>query len=136
MKYQIDQSGNRTKKSAFADLVRLTDLRKDWSDNLENSLLLVIRIVNSAYWVWTRRELNPVDLGYQTSLASLPSPHHNYCNKFMKTEDVKESIRNKKDRWTLKRVSYNSGRRSNSVYKRILPAKKHKVKKKIIYENQ
>ena len=67
-----------TKKSAFADLVRLTSLRIDWPDNLARTLTRLIKFVNG---VWTRRELNPVDLGYQTNLANLPNPHHNYSIK-------------------------------------------------------
>ena len=83
--YAINSNPNKiekvrpiTKKSAFADLVRLTSLRIDWPDNLARTLTRLIKFVNG---VWTRRELNPVDLGYQTNLANLPSPHHNYSIK-------------------------------------------------------
>ena len=68
-----------TKKSAFADLGSLADSFTDWPDTLKRTLSRATRVVNR---VWTRRELNPVDLGYQANLANLPSPHQINCSKY------------------------------------------------------
>ncbi len=67
-----------TKKSALADLVDLTNLLSGQTDNLARTITQTIKHVNG---VWTRRELNPVGLGYQPGLANLPSPHQNHCIK-------------------------------------------------------
>ncbi len=70
---------NTTKKSAFADLVRLISLHDSRIDTLAPILNQVTPFVK---WMWTHRELNPVSLGYQSNLASLPSPHQINCNKY------------------------------------------------------
>src|SRR3989344_3964146 len=76
---------SRTKKSAFADLVNLTGSLIDWIDTL---VVKIHQIMVFVKWVWTRRELNPVDLGYQSNLANLPSPHHDYSIKNSKWTKV------------------------------------------------
>ena len=65
-----------TKKSAFADFGSLADPLIDWPDTLERTLPRATRVVNRV----CRRELNPVDLGYQANLANLPSPHQLNCS--------------------------------------------------------
>jgi len=73
------------KTTLTSGLVNLTDLLIDWPDNLIGNISQGNDFVNSGFlWAWTCRELNPVDLGYQTSLASLPSPRHIQYNKFPK----------------------------------------------------
>ncbi len=112
-----------TKKSAFADLVRLIGLRKGRPDNLARTLTQIIKRVNG---VWTRRGLNPVGLDYQAGLANLPSPHqlHLTINTGVK--------KYKKDRLALKRVSFNPGRRKISASESMLSPQKEKVKQKTI----
>jgi hypothetical protein len=75
------------KTTLASGLVHLTDLLIDWPDNLIGNISQESDFVNSRFlWAWTCRELKPVDLGYQTSLASLPSPRH---IQYSKKEEIK-----------------------------------------------
>jgi len=70
------------KTAQRAVLVNLADSLKDWIDTLGHNIPKWGRFVKSwlAKWAWTCRELNPVDLGYQSNLANLPGPRQYYCN--------------------------------------------------------
>ena len=74
-----------TKKSAFADLVRLTDLRIDWTDNLNHRLTPAPALVN------TQNELGVdppgvkpgrLGLSVQSSKSAEPTPKSVYQNGF------------------------------------------------------
>lgn len=77
---QLDQLLDRklapvTKKSAEADLVHLTSKLNGWLDTLKSTLQQRFLFVKSLLkGAWTRRESDPVGLGYQANLANLPSP--------------------------------------------------------------
>lgn len=66
------------KTTLSSGLVYLTGMLNDWLDTLKSNIHQNCTFVKSQR-AWTRRELNPVDLGYQANLANLPSPRHFYC---------------------------------------------------------
>ena len=65
------------KTASSADLVSLTRLLIDKTDNLKSNISKKPNIVNLSNWTWTCRESNPVDVGYQPCPANLPSPRQN-----------------------------------------------------------
>ncbi len=70
-----------TKNPPRGGLVHSTSLLNGWTDNL---VFIVNQITLFVNRVWTRRELNPVSLGYQSNLANLPSPHRFNCTRQQK----------------------------------------------------
>jgi len=72
----INKPKNKRQKTPQSGaLVHLTGKLNSWIDNLENNISSNKSRVNSQILrAWTCRELNPVGLGYQSSLANLPSP--------------------------------------------------------------
>jgi len=72
---KIKNTSNHQKTAQRAVLVHLTSKLNGWIDNLESNISSNKSSVNSQNMgAWTCRELNPVGLGYQSSLANLPSP--------------------------------------------------------------
>ena len=70
------------KTTLSSGLVYLTGMLNDWLDTLKRNIQQKCNFVKFQKGAWTRRELNPVDLGYQANLANLPSPHQINCSKY------------------------------------------------------
>jgi hypothetical protein len=78
----LEHNVNHQKTTLASGLVHLTDLLIGWPDTLVARITQINKIVKQPLkGAWTCRELNPVDLGYQANLASLPSPRHTQYNK-------------------------------------------------------
>ena len=108
MKSMHNKLTNHHQKTAQkAVLVDLASLLVDWIDNLEGKISKTKKIVKCQIKrAWTRRELNSVDLGYQSNLANLPSPRRTkYNTAFIDSHPIDRIFNLGKKKAVWKKVS-------------------------------